>query len=58
MKPASEEYPPVQVLTIRKLQGLLEQRLRELRAAGIPYEVFDLDTVPDMDLGDGQDGGP
>ena len=33
----------VQVVTTKSLSHLLEMRLRELRAKGIPYDVIDLD---------------
>ena len=33
----------VQVVTTKGLSHLLEMRLRELRAKGIPYDVIDLD---------------
>lgn len=44
MRPATGEYPPVRVLTIRSLEGLTNLRVRELRAKGIPYEVVPLDA--------------
>ncbi len=53
------EYPPVRVLTVRHLKGLLERRLSELRAKGIPYEVIHLDGEEPADEGDdGKDRRP
>jgi hypothetical protein len=51
---SDSEYPPVRVLTVRHLKGLLERRLSELRAKGIPYEVIHLDGEEPADEGGGE----
>ena len=43
MKRKKSGLPPVQIVTGSVTRHLLEQRIRDVRAAGLPYEIIDLD---------------
>lgn len=37
--------PPVRIVTSSVVSHILEERIRMVRAAGLPYEVIDLDRI-------------
>ncbi len=37
--------PPVRIVTSSVVKGILKERIRMVRAAGLPYEIIDLDQL-------------